>query len=88
MTEGVERKADPVSRRRISGFLLVPLVAFALMVLFGCGFCLTSVPVFAHVHLHRDRLGFPALRDHVRRGARLSEEPIFLPVVMILILDR
>ena len=37
MTEEVERNADPVSRRRISGFVLVPLIAFALMVLFGWG---------------------------------------------------
>ena len=37
MTEEVERNADPVSRRRISGFVLVPLIAFALMVLFSWG---------------------------------------------------
>lgn len=37
MTEEVEGNADPVSRRSISGFVLVPLIAFALMVLFGWG---------------------------------------------------
>lgn len=37
MTEEVEGNADPVSRRGISGFVLVPLIAFALMVLFGWG---------------------------------------------------
>ena len=37
MTEEVEGNADPVSRRSISGFVLVPLIAFALMVLFGLG---------------------------------------------------
>ena len=58
MTEEVERNADPVSRRRISGFVLVPLIAFALMVLFSwglfwCGYDLPSallgkpVPDFA-----------------------------------------
>ncbi|GGE48786.1 thiol:disulfide interchange protein [Primorskyibacter flagellatus] len=37
MTEEVEGNADPVSRRSISGFVLVPLIAFAFMVLFGWG---------------------------------------------------
>jgi len=37
MTEEVEGNADPVSRRSISGFVLVPLIAFALMVLFSWG---------------------------------------------------
>lgn len=37
MTQEVVGKTEPVSRRRISGFLLVPLIAFALMVLFGWG---------------------------------------------------
>lgn len=37
MTQEVVSKIDPVPRRRISGFVLVPLIAFALMVLFGWG---------------------------------------------------
>ncbi len=37
MTQEVVGKTEPVSRRRISGFLLVPLIAFALMVLFVWG---------------------------------------------------
>lgn len=37
MTQEVVSKIDPVPRRRISGFELVPLIAFALMVLFGWG---------------------------------------------------
>ncbi|MET4103305.1 cytochrome c biogenesis protein CcmG/thiol:disulfide interchange protein DsbE [Roseovarius sp. MBR-78] len=37
MTHELASKTEPVSRRIISGFVLVPLVAFALMVLFGWG---------------------------------------------------
>ena len=37
MTQEVVSKNDSVSRRKISGFVLVPLLAFALMVLFGWG---------------------------------------------------
>jgi len=37
MTQEVVSKIDPVPRRRISGFVLVPLIAFALVVLFGWG---------------------------------------------------
>ena len=37
MTQEVVSKIDPVPRRRISGFVLVPLIAFALMVLFSWG---------------------------------------------------
>ena len=37
MTQEVVSKIDPVPRRRISGFVLVPLIAFVLMVLFGWG---------------------------------------------------
>ena len=37
MTQEVVSKNEAVARRRISGFVLVPLIAFALMVLFGWG---------------------------------------------------
>ena len=37
MTQVAESKTEPVSRRRLSGFMLVPLVSFALMALFGLG---------------------------------------------------
>lgn len=37
MTQEVESKTEPVSRRRTFGIVLVPLLAFALMVLFGWG---------------------------------------------------
>tara|TARA_R110000787_G_scaffold240435_1_gene346694 strand:+ start:624 stop:1220 length:597 start_codon:yes stop_codon:yes gene_type:complete len=35
MKESADNKTEPVSRRRISGFVLAPLVAVALMALFG-----------------------------------------------------
>ena len=37
MTQAAKSKTEPVSRRRISGFVLVPLVALALVILFGWG---------------------------------------------------
>jgi cytochrome c biogenesis protein CcmG/thiol:disulfide interchange protein DsbE len=37
MTQEVVSKTEPVSRRRTFGIVLVPLLAFALMVLFGWG---------------------------------------------------
>lgn len=37
MKQSSESNSEPLSRRRVSGLMLVPLLAFALMVLFGFG---------------------------------------------------